>query len=232
MNTSKILFVILPFLLSSAPMKPITKESGTDLLIKFSKEHGLKAIGWKGQDPKKVTPKMESLILKRQGWGGLPSELFFIPENNKNQAQIKTVGSNIKKLNFLGKWQTIDKDKIALWGQTPKGVCSLFVPLEDTHSSLSIVTFPRRRATSRGGFFYIELEKQPGLFFHLSTHHALFNTVETSSLNDANETQRAICQRYYGGKCDVVKSVPEDAYGKMHLLKFPKLEKKSTPCPV
>lgn len=217
---------------AAAPMQPITKQVGPDLVIKLAKNHQLQAVGWLGQGPMVINPATPEVTLKRQGWGGLPKELIFVPADPSKQAQIKPVEETIKKLDFSGQWQPLDKNKIAFWGQSPPAVCSLFVPLEESRSSVSFITFPKRKAVSRGGFFYLELDKQPGLFIHFSTNHALLNKVESPLLEESSDAQKMTCKRYYGGECDVVKSVPENAFGKTHHLKFPKLKKKNVPCPV
>lgn len=213
-------------------MKPITKETGEPLVIKLEKTHGLKAVGWQGQRFIKITPKHSSITLERVGWSGLPKTLIFIPQKENHQAQIKTVEPQIKKLKFENDWQPLEESKVALWGQTPQGVCSLFIPLEDTNAPLHVVTFPKRKATSTGGAFYLEFDKQPQLAFHFSTNHGLIKTIDSPQLKEASKEQRLLCKRYHGGECDVVLEVPDEAYGKLHKLKFPKIEKNSTPCPV
>ena len=179
-----------------------------------------------------LEPSLETITLKRQGWGGLPSELIFIPKDNTKQPQIKKIESTTKKVDFESNWQPMDRDKVGFWGRTPPAVCSLFVPLEESTASLSLVTFPKRKAMSTGGIFYIELNKQPKMYVHFSTYHGLFKKIISSDLIEATNIQKLQCRLHYGSDCDVVKQIPSQAFGKTIELKFPKLEKKSVPCPV
>ncbi|MCR9204169.1 MAG: hypothetical protein NXH75_06305 [Halobacteriovoraceae bacterium] len=233
-NLSLILLVsLLPLLFSSAPREPIVKQKGVDLKIVLKAGHGIKFLGWNGSPLKEVKEKQKEIILTRQGWGKLPNEILVIPKDNSQKPDIVNVNPQNKEHKFEPSWQGIQKDEIIYWGQTPQGVCTMFVPLEETNAAVIFVTFPKSKVYSDGGSFFVTFKKQKvPLYFHVSTYHGTFSSVESLGVEPATQFQKKHCDRYHGGPCDKVFQVPEKAYGKLHRLKFGDVKKSSESCPV
>jgi hypothetical protein len=229
----KTLLLLIPLLFSAAPQEPIVKEKGVDLKILFKPDHGVKFLGWKGSSLQEIKKNQKEVVLKREGWGGVPKELLVIPAKDNLRPDLVSVNPQNKEHKFQPSWQTIGKDEIIYWGETPKAVCSMFVPLEETKTAVIFVTFPKSKVYSDGGSFYVTLKKQVvPLYFHVSTYHGKFSSVESLGVEPATQLQKKHCDRYHGGPCDQVFQVPEKAFGKLFRFKFGPVKKSSTPCPV
>lgn len=227
------LFFIIPLLLSAAPQEPILKQKGIDLKVLLKPGHGVKFLGWNGSSLMEIKEDQKEVTLIRQGWGTLPNEILVIPRNNSHKPDIVRVNTQNKEHKLEPSWQGISKDEIIYWGETPQGVCTMFVPLKETFASAIFVTFPKSKVYSDGGSFFVTFKKQKlPLYFHVSTYHGTFSSIESLGIETATQLQKKHCDRYHGGPCDKVFQVPEKAYGRLHRLKFGPIKKSSLHCPV
>lgn len=229
-----ILFLItLPLLISSAPKKRIEKETGPDLKILLPANHGIQLLGWKGGELLEVKKNQKELTIKRVAWGKIPNEMILIPQADNLKPDVVRIDPQNLKYKFEPSWQKISKEEVVFWGKTPRGVCSFVIPLEETHAAAIFVTFPKSKVYSDGGSFFVTMKKQKvPLYFHLSTYHGKFSSVESTGVEPATEIQKKHCDSYHGGPCDKVFQVPEKSFGFLHHIKFGPVKKNSTPCPV
>lgn len=220
-------------LFASAPMEGFKQIQGKPLEIRLKNGHGVLGLGWKGEKLIRIDDGRKFFTLERKGWNKLPNQLLIIPHNQKLLPKIVEVKEEQSVLTIDSSWREIPSDTLIIWGQTPKSLCDLHTAVKGMAASLEVMIFPKVVNLKGSGFFSLIIKKQGApLFLSLSNNHGIYEESYSRDWIQATVEQQKRCENYIGGKCEKVFQVPDNSFGRHQELHLPKLNKKSTPCPI
>lgn len=202
--------------------------------------HLIQALGFKGQEIKKIAPDETSLSLTYPG-GYLPQlekgiELIVIPIVNTLRPVIIPIYGKAKNLTLKKddlKFEQIKADEFILWGQGPKAVCSLHTPIKEAKAPLTFMLYPKPKPRSGSGAFIATFNyKTEFHFIHIDTPHGQIEEVNSPHFLPAEDSMKAGCQRYNGGPCHQIYRISTKIVGKSSELSLGPVTKNNIPCPI